>query len=397
MENITQLVEEALCYVDRAMTFKVSRRLAELFEGQAVIECYYSFDVDGFVRYGNGAAIIVRRLAHQEYANWDGETRSLTRELLTSWIEVEWSGDRFQVIRAPRKCGEVFWVVGPEPQVEAFLAAVLSFSTSRSPRTHVYSGWWHESESFDRAIQNAKWDDLVLPAWLSEMVETHAIGFFDAKADFERLGVSWKRGLLFTGPPGNGKTHLIRALLNRLCVPRLVVKSFGEDPDDVQEVFDKVREMAPCVLVLEDIDSLISPNLLSSVLNALDGTEPLNGVLVLATTNHPEKLDPAIRNRPSRFDRVVEFGAPGMAERAALLLKLFARSPRVLRPNRRQLERLASLTDGFSYAYLKELAVSSVVMALQDRQQPVFAIARHLVGELRSQMTAQSPGVEEAA
>ena len=69
------------------------------------------------------------------------------------------------------------------------------------------------------------------------------------------------------------------------------------------DVFDKAREMAPCLLVLEDLDSLINDRNRSFFLNQLDGIEGNDGLLVLTTTNHPERLDPALSDRPSRFDR----------------------------------------------------------------------------------------------
>lgn len=71
----------------------------------------------------------------------------------------------------------------------------------------------------------------------------------------------------------------------------------------MQEVFSKARLLAPCVLILEDLDNMINPNNRSFFLNQIDGITPNNGVLIIATTNYLEKLDPALSKRPSRFDR----------------------------------------------------------------------------------------------
>ncbi len=348
------------------------------------------FDIDGFLRYGNGDARIIQRLFAEEQAEWDAENRTLDRKFRICWLEVEWAGARYQVLRLPRsKCGAVHFVVGSGPGLQEFVHTVLSYTGRRSPVTHVYSGWWSESEAMDRAIQQSHWSDLVLPEGVMRTLEMHTSGFFASQSEFEALSVPWKRGILFTGPPGNGKSHLIRAILNRLSVPRLIVRSFGDDADDVQEVFDKVRELSPCVLVLEDLDSLIKKELLSVVLNSLDGTEPLNGVLVLATTNHPEKLDPAIRNRPSRFDRVIEFAAPSLELREELLMKLMSRGPEEMRLTSAERYALAQSTEGFSYAYLKELAISSALVWAQEKVPgTVFEIAQGLVAELRAQLAA---------
>ncbi|MEZ0325065.1 MAG: AAA family ATPase [Fimbriimonas sp.] len=368
----------------------VSRRLAELHPDMEVLECYDTFDIDGFLRYGNGDARLIGRLFAEEQVDWDAEARTLDRRFRVCWIEVEWSGARYQVLRLPYgMCGEVHFVVGSA--VPDFVQTVLAYTGRRSPVTHVYSGWWSESEAMDRAIQQSNWADLVLPDGVMRTLEMHTSGFFESRDEFDALAVPWKRGILFTGPPGNGKSHLIRAILNRLSVPRLIVKSFGDDADDVQEVFDKVRELSPCVLVLEDLDSLIKKELLSVVLNSLDGTEPLNGVLVLATTNHPEKLDPAIRNRPSRFDRVIEFGPPSLELREDLLIKLMARGPEEMRLTSAERYALAQSTDGFSYAYLKELAISSALVWARDKVPgSMFGIAQELVTELRAQLKEAS-------
>lgn len=397
MTSQTQFIENALSHQDRAMTYMVSRRLAELFPDQTVLQVRYGLDIDGFLRYGQGEARLVQRIANEELAYWEAEGKFAARSLMTSWIEVEWHGSRFQVLRMPMaKCHLTHWVVGPDAMIDTFLVAALGFGQDRAPRTWVYTGWWQDAQRFDRAIEKAAWSDLVLPESTVKTLRENTIEFFESEGEFERMGIPWKRGILMTGPPGNGKTHAIRVLLNQLPVPRLIVKNLGDDADDVQDVFDKVRELAPCVLVLEDIDSLIKPGLLSAVLNSLDGTEPLQGVLVLATTNHPERLDPAIRNRPSRFDRVLEFGPPALAERRRLLRKFLMKAPEEARPTPSEIAGLAKQTDGFSYAYLKELAVSALTVWSRDRgASGVFGYAAAVIGELRDQMTAAVASPEE--
>ena len=89
-------------------------------------------------------------------------------------------------------------------------------------------------------------------------------------------------------------------------VPTLYVKSFHSykgDEGAMADVFSKARQVSPCVLVLEDLDSLINPQNRSFFLNQIDGLENNDGLLVIGTTNHLEQIDPALRDRPSRFDR----------------------------------------------------------------------------------------------
>ncbi len=91
----------------------------------------------------------------------------------------------------------------------------------------------------------------------------------------ERFGVPWKRGLLFAGPPGNGKTHTVKALANVLGQPILYVRSFrraaGPDEYSMQAVFERARAAVPCVLVLEDLDALVTRENRSFFLNEMDG------------------------------------------------------------------------------------------------------------------------------
>lgn len=111
-----------------------------------------------------------------------------------------------------------------------------------------------------------------------------------------RLILEIQRGLIFHGPPGNGKTISIKAMMKSLPHPSLYVKSFHHwagDEFGIKMIFDKARAMAPCLLVLEDIDSLVNMGNRSFFLNQVDGLEENDGILVLATTNHRMSLDTA--------------------------------------------------------------------------------------------------------
>jgi ATP-dependent Zn protease len=129
----------------------------------------------------------------------------------------------------------------------------------------------------------------------------------------------------------------------------------------IHAVFSQARRSAPCVLVLEDVDTLAKPGMRSALLNELDGFAANTGIVTLATTNHPEKLVAALLQRPRRFDRTYRFALPALAEREAYLRRWSGS----LRPDMRLSEEaiawLAGQTDGFSFAYLKELAVSATM------------------------------------
>ncbi|HEX5835022.1 MAG TPA: ATP-binding protein, partial [Pyrinomonadaceae bacterium] len=122
----------------------------------------------------------------------------------------------------------------------------------------------------------------------------------------------------------------------------------------------------PTVIVLEDLDSLINKVNRAFFLNELDGFRVNTGVVVLATTNHPEKLDEAILDRPSRFDRKYTFDLPGELERLAYVEKWNGELQRELRVSNRVGRTIVAETDGFSFAYLKELFVASLAQWMSD-------------------------------
>jgi SpoVK/Ycf46/Vps4 family AAA+-type ATPase len=211
------------------------------------------------------------------------------------------------------------------------------------------------------------------------------------------LGVPWKRGVLFLGPPGNGKTHCLRGVLGMLDLPTLYVQSFRSrydtDERNIEEIFDRARRVAPCAVVFEDLDAQITPRNRSFFLNQLDGFAPNAGLLVLATTNHPERLDPAIVDRPSRFDRKYHFPLPVSDSRAVFLARWTERLDRHLKLTAEQHAVLVERTEGFSFAYLKELCLSAVLRWMKQRPSDgLFTILESQLEVLRLQMRSDGAG-----
>lgn len=252
-------------------------------------------------------------------------------------------------------------------------------------------GYWQKSHALFQAIKGATLENLVLGGTLKQDLHGDLSAFFSARPIYERAGIPWKRGIVLIGPPGNGKTHMIKALINTLGQTCLYVKSFtsqhADEHHNIRVVFNQARDLAPCLLVLEDLDSLITDHNRSFFLNELDGFASNEGMVVIASTNHPDRLDPAIMARPSRFDRKYHFGLPEPAERQAFLELWATRLDAAMRPGPDTIAELAARTDGFSFAYLKELLVGSTVR-WAERQEPgtMDAIMRAQLVELRAQM-----------
>ena len=182
-------------------------------------------------------------------------------------------------------------------------------------------GYWQKDKNSWQGMQKANWDDVILPHNLKSSLRGDVNSFFKSKATYEDIGIAWKRGIIVYGPPGNGKTTTIKAIMKEIYhslpmspIPTLYVRSlsYGGEQLAMKMVFEKARSLAPCLLVLEDLDSLITPMNRSFFLNQMDGLDDNNGILVIGSTNHLNLLDPGIMARPSRFDRKYEFGLPGI-------------------------------------------------------------------------------------
>jgi len=200
------------------------------------------------------------------------------------------------------------------------------------------------------------WDSLVLDPGFRDDLRTQVDAFFAQRDEYVRMGVAHRRGMLFSGPPGNGKTSALRVIASVRDEPFILHKVKNHtDQSELDDAFNRAMREAPAILCFEDVDSLFDGGLLSHFLNRIDGLYPLEGVLILATTNHPEKLDSAITERPSRFDRLFHFGNPAAPERRHFLKQGLGEAFD---------EDLVRQTDGFSMAQVKEVRVSACLEAI---------------------------------
>ena len=137
------------------------------------------------------------------------------------------------------------------------------------------------------------------------------------------------------------------------------------------EVFKRARMTTPCIVVLEDLDSMIDNKNRSFFLNELDGFRANTGVVVLATTNHPQRLDPSILERPSRFDRKYYFELPAERNGSRTLRSGMRNSNRSCVYREVQLRESFVRQEGFSFAYLKELFVAAMVQWMSSRRERI--------------------------
>lgn len=432
--NLEQLISEALCLPTSAIDYHVSQNLKTLFPDKAFIEGGDGlFNVEEYAQAQHCQLEQKVAIYNQVMTHWIGPetgimdwTRSVMRpgnipSLVTSrwaerevlnraknaWFEVEWQGAMLDVI-------VMHWVEGMQPVyhywiladtkeiAENFVVAVCAWNLEVRGEVLVFDGGcWQKDRQLFKSIKSATLDNLILRGTLKQDIYDDLVQFFAARETYETYGIPWKRGIIFVGPPGNGKTHAVKAIINAIQQPCLYVKSFKveyrTDEDNIRIVFDRARKSAPCILVLEDLDSLVTPQNRSFFLNELDGFAANIGIVTLATTNHPERLDPAILDRPSRFDRKYPFDLPALEERQAYITMWNSSLQAALRLSTDAELQLAEQTEGFSFAYLKELFLSSMMRWInRPGQEMMEQIMAAQVEVLREQMVSANALAAEA-
>jgi transitional endoplasmic reticulum ATPase len=200
------------------------------------------------------------------------------------------------------------------------------------------------------------------------------------KDAFKRIGIKPPRGILLYGPPGCGKTLLAKAVAteseaNFISIkgPEVLSKWVGESEKAIREVFRKARLAAPSIIFFDEIDSLIpvrgtssdsnvTERVISQLLTELDGLEELKDIVVLAATNRPDIVDPAVL-RPGRFDRLIFVNPPNQKGRLQIF-KVYTRDMPLA--SSVSLKELASVTEGFVGSDIEALCRESGMLALRE-------------------------------
>ncbi|GHF73708.1 transitional endoplasmic reticulum ATPase [Amycolatopsis bartoniae] len=209
---------------------------------------------------------------------------------------------------------------------------------------------------------------------------------------FARLGVAPPRGVLLYGPPGGGKTFLVRALagtgaLNVFAVKgaELLDKWVGESERAVRELFRRAADAAPALIFLDEVDALaprrgqssdsgVSDRVVAALLTELDGVEPMRDVVVLGATNRPELVDPALL-RPGRLERLVYVPPPDAQARADILRATARNTPLASDVD---LAEVAAGLDGYSAADCAGLIREAALTAMRESLEATEVTAEHL-------------------
>src|SRR5919205_864848 len=195
---------------------------------------------------------------------------------------------------------------------------------------------------------------------------------------FEKLGIEAPKGVLLYGPPGTGKTLLAKAVANEsnahfisISGPEIMSKFYGESEARLREIFKEAKEKAPSIMFVDEIDSIapkreevtgeVERRVVSQLLSLMDGLEARGKVIVIAATNRPNAIDPALR-RPGRFDREIEIKVPDKRGRLEILQIHTRNMPLDTDVDQ---DRIAGVTHGFVGADLEYLCKEAAMKCLR--------------------------------
>ncbi len=387
------------------LTYEVSRRLSALRPDKFLLETdSSSFDLAKYLE-GTRTQHTLRREVHPQVTSRFCDTHDKTERVVeNAWFDVRHRDHDLEVVVLTFSADDVcetrhFILAETERIARSFFEHVAGWLGEVRGEVLVFEGGsFKKDEELYKVIHAARLESLILKGSLRDDIVDDVTTFFRRRDEYARYGVPHKRGLLLYGPPGNGKTHFLKALLRELQRPCLYVKSvqggYNGGHDAIRRIFARARRTAPCFLVLEDLETIVTEENRSFFLNELDGFADNSGLVTIATTNFPERIDPAIVDRPSRFDRKYLFDLPGFEERVRFLARWSDALALEMQLGTEALRRTAEATAGFSFAYLKELCVSSLMRWI-DRADAgsMDAIVERQIGVLDEQVRrGKSPG-----
>ncbi|RFU81873.1 atpase [Trichoderma arundinaceum] len=318
----------------------------------------------------------------------DGDLGGIAKETLFEKYLYQWKDKDFIVYLISGRDGASsypqlnnFYVLATHEELaNQLILAAGQWTSELHEEIWVFDGgYWDKNSELYQSAMKSSWENVILDEDMKNaLIEDH-LSFFKSRATYARLKVPWKRGIIYYGPPGNGKTISIKATMNMLYhlkqpVTTLYVrslKSFMGPEASIAAVFAKAREFAPCYLVFEDLDTIVTDDVRSYFLNEVDGLKSNDGIFMIGSTNHLDRLDPGISKRPSRFDRKYLFPDPDFNQRVdycKFWQKKLADNKAVSFPNK-LCPAIAEITNDFSFAYMQEAFVAAL-LAIARREQP---------------------------
>jgi transitional endoplasmic reticulum ATPase len=227
---------------------------------------------------------------------------------------------------------------------------------------------------------------------------------------FRRLGIRPARGFLLYGPPGTGKTLLAKAVARESEANFIATKSsdllskwYGESEQQIAKLFARARQVAPCVIFIDELDSLVparggglgepqvTERVVNTILAEMDGLEELQSVVVIGATNRPNLIDPALL-RPGRLDELIYVPVPGVEGRERILAIQTQAMPLA---DDVDLASIARRAERFTGADLEDVVRRAGLMALREAMDNPSVAMRHFEAALADSRATVTPEMEQ--
>jgi AAA+ superfamily predicted ATPase len=223
-------------------------------------------------------------------------------------------------------------------------------------------------------IKGVEWEDIILSKEQKQIINRNIINYIENLDSYRENRLPTSRGILITGPPGTGKTLCCEVIVNNLkCSTIYVSTDSVSEVGDIKKVYTLARKLSPCLVIVEDIDTLGGLDrtvrggehpLLGEFLNCLAGMGENDGVITIATTNYAQHLDAALADRPGRFDVRLDFGLPNEELREYIIEKYLTDLGVKMKLNG-----VVEKTNGLSGAYLKEMVMTAYMIRSEQNKK----------------------------
>lgn len=254
-------------------------------------------------------------------------------------------------------------------QTHSWVRQDNNFFITRKPNAEtippgIYDVCYSQTEGIYMSLRTGMVDELfMMPTKDVAEVVNDLTKFWASREKYDAYGLVYKRGILMHGPPGTGKTSVINLIASHIIEKENGIVINASSLDLLMPIMHSLRNLEQdrkLLILIEDFDSFIYENSTKTLLNLLDGNMQVDNVVYIATTNYLDRIEPRIKFRPSRFDRLIEVPLPDAEARKFFLEKKL--KPEDLEQIGADLQRWVNDTDKMSFAHMRELIASVVIM-----------------------------------